>query len=542
MFVQHSILVLAAIAAASGQQPEVKPARISGVVTNAITGEPVRKVQVRLSKESARGGPGQSAAATTDAAGRFVFDGIESATYRLSAQKPGFLTMQYGARRGSSRGTPIKLDAAQELTLDFKLPPQGVIAGRLVDEDGDPVMGASVTATRITASARTQDDGRSTATNDLGEFRLANLPAGRYLVLAHAQGRRFGERLALARRNEEPEREYAPTYYPGSLEAAGAAPVEVAPGKESGGIQFALVKTAVYRVRGKVTSASPLPQNLSIFLAPRKAVAGRRGGPGSGGRVGADGSFEILSVRPGSYYLVATPMGRGPRAGGRAPIDVSGDIDNASVTLSPPPTITGTVRIEGQATTDFGRARIFLRAAEAGGQGGAIGEVKPDGTFRIDNATPQAYLVIPFGFADNLYLKSVRLGTQPVTGKFDLAMAAPGVPLHIVMSPNAATVGGTVKEKDQPAGGVQVSLMPDPMDAANAWRVKQATTDQNGNFTLKGVAPGEYRVYALAEPTLGADLDPEFLKSYAAQATKVSVRENATAQVEVRLIDADTGR
>lgn len=41
---------------------------------------------------------------------------------------------------------------------------------------------------------------------------------------------------------------------------------------------------------------------------------------------------------------------------------------------------------------------------------------------------------------------------------------------------------------------------------------KTTTTDQNGNYTLKGLVPGEYKAYAWEDVEPGAYLDSDFLK------------------------------
>lgn len=532
-------------------QQQAKPARLTGVVLNSLTGEPIRKVQVRLTADTGRNGrgaPPPSAAIATDATGRFTFEGLQPGSYRLGAQKPGFLTTQYGARRGGTRGTPIQLDPGAEKQVEFKILPQGVIAGRVVDEDGDPVANVEVTANRLTQSTRNQGPSPSTQTNDLGEFRLPNLPTGKYYVMANFVGRRFGERLQIAKAATE-ERDYAPTYFPGSLDTASAAVLEVAPGREVSGIQIPLQKTAVFRVRGKVIVNSGAPQNLSVFLAPKRRGGGMGGmgggffgrgmGPGAFSRVRPDGAFEITGVRPGAYNLTATAMDRGPRSMGRSPIEVSGDIDNAVVTISPPISLNGSIKVEGVSETNFTSGRVLIRMTESMGPGDFGSQVGTDGTFKIENLRPEKGIVIPFNFPDNLYLRSVRLANQPVTGELDLSTVANGAALQLTFSQGAATVEGTVKEKDQPAAGIQVSILPDPMDPASAWRIKQATTDPNGAFTITGLAPGDYRVYALTESTPAADLDPEFLKSYITQSAKVTLKENAREHVEPVLIDPD---
>jgi hypothetical protein len=68
----------------------------------------------------------------------------------------------------------------------IKLTPQAVVTGRVTDESGDPVPGAQVIALSsiVISGKRTVQPAQSTATNDLGEYRLAGLRAGRFVFCA----------------------------------------------------------------------------------------------------------------------------------------------------------------------------------------------------------------------------------------------------------------------------------------------------------------------------------------------------------------------
>jgi hypothetical protein len=60
-----------------------------------------------------------------------------------------------------------------------------------------------------------------------------------------------------------------------------------------------------------------------------------------------------------------------------------------------------------------------------------------------------------------------------------------------------------------------------------------ARATQAGVFTIKGIRPGEY--LAVAVPTVQTNQwnDPEFLETLRAQATRVSLREGETKQLEL---------
>jgi len=117
--------------------------------------------------------------------------------------------------------------------------PAGVIKGRVVDEDGDPMPEINVAA--ISTSSRDAHAGGTT--NDLGEYRIAGLPEGKFLVEAQPQPEMFGS-------SEKPH-VYVSTFYPGTLDADQAAAVEVHAGDEATA-SFSLTRSRTFTVKGRV--------------------------------------------------------------------------------------------------------------------------------------------------------------------------------------------------------------------------------------------------------------------------------------------------
>src|SRR6185503_1926865 len=74
--------------------------------------------------------------------------------------------------------------------IQLKLTPQGVIIGRVYDQDGDPVENAQVQVMRYTypRGGRQLSTVGTGSTNDLGEYRVAGLAPGRYYVSATGRG------------------------------------------------------------------------------------------------------------------------------------------------------------------------------------------------------------------------------------------------------------------------------------------------------------------------------------------------------------------
>ena len=259
------LLVLAA-AGAWGYQAQLAAGSIEGQVLNAVTGAPLRKATVQLMEISRReptmsaGGDVMQAPSwwtvEVDDEGRFSFNGLEAGSYSLMVQRTRFLRQSYGERLRSSGGKPISVSTGQHVKdILFKLSPQSVIAGKVVDEDGEGMANVQVWVLqrRYLSGKMRWVQGVSARTSDLGEYRIAALAPGKYLVgtspmrMNNVMGNSSNKPFPV-----KPESTYADTYYPSSPDLANAAPVELPAGGEVRGVDIRERKAASYWVRGRV--------------------------------------------------------------------------------------------------------------------------------------------------------------------------------------------------------------------------------------------------------------------------------------------------
>ena len=119
---------------------------IRGSVTASDTGRPVRRARVTVTAPELSGPP---RIAGTDSNGRYEVRDLPPGRYRVSVARSGYLPLQYGQRRPLELGTPLDVSSGQTVAgVDFVMPRAGVIAGRVLDELGDPIEGVMVVAMR----------------------------------------------------------------------------------------------------------------------------------------------------------------------------------------------------------------------------------------------------------------------------------------------------------------------------------------------------------------------------------------------------------
>src|SRR5262249_31536733 len=111
-------------------------------------------------------------------------------------------------------------------------------------------------------------------------------------------------------------------------------------------------------------------------------------------------------------------------------------------------------------------------------------------------------------------------------------------PLDIVLAPNAGQVSGVVQnEQKEAAPGVTVVLVPQERERRElAQYYKTAVTDSTGNYALKNLDPGQYKVYAWPDVESGAYMDPDFLRPVENRGESLTIREGSTETLNVKLI------
>lgn len=515
----------------------VKPedlASIEGQVFNAATGEPLKKASVSIRRPER----GQPLFAMTDASGQFSLTGVEPGRYRMFAERNGFVRQEYGARGPERPGTALTVDKAQRLTgVLLRLTPQAVVTGRIVDEDGDPLKNVQVQAMRsgYSQGRRQLLAAGNAQTNDIGEYRLYDLPGGKYYVMAI-----FRNAGPMTNAKER----YLPAYYPGTNDPATAVLLVVPGGTQLRGIDMTLRRGPTVSVRGRIVHAAasgtggPLRGGAVRLISRGQGLAMPTGQAMPFGA--QSDAFEIRGVIPGSYTLLVDTAWQRRRFTYRQPLDVGpSGIDGLTVTIPSPADLSGQLRLEGQGEINFGAVTVALWAKDSTPVTQTTGRAKPDGAFSIEGLMPDNYEVSVSGLPDGLYLKSARFGSDEVIDSGLSLRGAVAGKLDLVVSPAAAQLEGVVLDaKQQPAKGALVALIPDARRQSRTSLFKTARTDDSGRYSILGITPGDYTVYAFEDIESGAHLDPDFIKPLERSAEAVTLRENSRETRQLRQIPA----
>jgi protocatechuate 3,4-dioxygenase beta subunit len=538
------LLVLLAGPAPAAQNPGVNPVAlcaVRGVVLKADTGDPLPKADVEMWQE---GNIGQTSDATTDSQGQFELKNLEPGSYRLSAQRNGYVRQEYGQTKPEESGSLLTLSPGQKVSdITIRLIPAAIITGHIYDEDGEPVQGAQALAYRYVYEEGQRELVRAgdARTNDLGEFRIYGLAPGQYIVEALKQPRL----LAFLK----PEPGYVPVYYPGAADVTRATPVSLRAGDEFSSADITLQKSQTVTLRGRVTSG----------LSGRPALHARvylvsQGTATTGSHVISEsfvndprGSFELRSVVTGAYFLYAFLYEGGKQETARQAFDVAdADLDGINLTVTPGVEVKGRLRVEGDPAANAGSFQVSLSPKDMTLFFGGIPSdtVKPDGSFLLKNVFDDDYEINVDGLPGNSYLKSARWEAVDAltSGVRVVSTPARGL-LDILVSPNGARINGLVSKDGQPFPGASVTLVPDPPHRGEKRLFQATSTDQLGHFVLQGITPGDYKLFAWESIDSEAYLSPDFLQPFESRGEAVHATEGASLSVQLELIPAkDSGQ
>jgi len=534
---------------------------IAGTVTSLATGEPLHRAHVVLSAEGQNPRP---QLATTDAAGHFALENVRPGRYGLVVYRDGYLPTQYGETNSDDQGAVLSLVPGQEIgDLVFRLQRTAVISGRVIDEDGEPMVRASVEAlkrTRTRGSFQLESSG-SAQTDDLGEYRIYDLSPGHYVVRATLNSPNSGFYVSRGDDSEQqslqlPPNEYPPSYFPGTTDAARASLIDVKAGEEVPRVDFSFAPGApvkTYRISGRVTNALAAENRgfVMVMAVPKNRDDSVVAEPNMRLMAQPDtktGAFTITGAPAGSYVIVASsvvPAGEKVRTA-MQDIDVTNsDVDGVSLVLTQGAEISGRVTLQGAGTRSAERLKVEIVAK--GDEQGSFGarqeaDVQKDGSFVLTGVGDGTYTIGVNSKCDECYTKSATANGVDLLQDGLVVRSGQGMnSVEVVYSSNTGKATGTVTGTDGlPMPGAYVVLVKDadgkrttgsgPVVSASG------TTDQNGRFEIRGMPPGKYKALAFQKYNDEASSDPDFLQPLVAKADSFEVEGGATATLQLKAI------
>ena len=303
-----------------------------------------------------------------------------------------------------------------------------------------------------------------------------------------------------------------------------------------------------------------------VGLAPRdKTMLPDVLGPGAGVTAAADGTFEISNVPPGSYDLFARlPVANGwgglapperattPLALGRTSVEVrGGNVDGVVVTVHRGVDVKGRASVDGQQpAANSVRVSILpddsavrINETQMANLMGQIAQyparIEADGSFTIPFVPEGHYRmqVALLGTPPSSYVADIRQGASSIYDSgFTIGTNAVD-PVQVTVNTNGGSIQGSVLNAERkPVPRTAVVLVPAPNRRSNPALYKIVQTDAESRFSMTGVAPGAWKIFAWESLRPGAFQNTDFLQRYETRGTAVMVNAGARIDADATLI------
>jgi hypothetical protein len=218
----------------------------------------------------------------------------------------------------------------------------------------------------------------------------------------------------------------------------------------------------------------------------------------------------------------------------------SGDVSGVSLVISRNLSLKGQAEIRGTQAASIKPESLSIQLQSLGPINGGGPPVRPDisGSFSNDRLPEEKYRVQVNGLPQDSYIQDIRYGDASV---FDEGFTLnPNSTLQVIVSSDGLTLKGSVRStKGQPVAAATIALVPPQAQRQNPVRFKQATTDDKGTFTMRGVAPGQYTIFAWENIYNQAWLNPRYLDHYLTQGRPITIGNTPPAEIQLEAIPTD---
>jgi hypothetical protein len=525
-------------------EADSRTAIIRGTVINHTDGSPISGVTISV---SVPGHGGTVGCDTSDATGHYVIH-VPPEKYTAYATKDGFVAQFY---RDVADFPVIEANAGQETLADFRMLPGAAIGGRVMDTNGSPIpnvrVGANIKIYRhgkVVVFART-----GAQTNAQGEYRIANLPPGRYFLQAM--------------RNDDankPGRSFQAVFYPAVERIEDAESLRVTVGEEKRSIDFRLSDAATHSVSGRITfldSGQPVP-NMGIQVYPDYL------GPETRATVDAqpDGTFRLDRLIAGRYRM----------EGKQKRIDydglpasflhffevTSGDIRDMAIHVGYGLKLQGKVQaLDGRLPDQLVVGILYRDPVDDTryefGRGAPVSST--DGTFEIMNVQPGIYDIgftisgISSTAERKFFVRTISVNGRDVIETGITVPERSAAPIEISATLDfqpGRMLGKTLDSKDRPIPGTRLALMSADRNKrrlGSSWNSpywKETTSDRDGSFRFPDVIPGDYLLIVWPQSASWEDLsglDPDAFAILEQHATSVHVDRAQVVETNVQLTE-----
>lgn len=477
----------------------------SGSISGRVTkdGKPAAGVTVVLAPPDNWGRA--DARTTTDEAGRFQLSQVPAGRYLIRALAPAFVGPRY--EMTAQPGKVINLAAGETVEgIDIALTRGGVITGKVIDANGQPLVQESIQLTRLNEGGQKSRlhmvHSFMFPTDDRGVYRFFGLPPGRYIVSVgldeHTGYARAG---AMAR--------YHPlTYHPDVTDESKAKIVEVASGGESIGVDITLgLASKAYRASGRIVDAETGKPVAGISYGYGSLEEGKtyfRSAVITGFTSNLRGEFDLEGIPPGHHGAFAAPTDENSIYSDPVLFEITdSDVAGLLIKLRRGSTLTGRVVLEGalppEGMSNLSDVPLFIDVASQSiaPPRSATVNIGADGSFRATGLRPGKAGFHFYSYPTPKGLSLLRVERDGVEQP-DGVEIGPGEHVSgvkVVVTFGTGIIRGQIKVEGGALGeGSQILIACRKAGNSSEPYIQPVMTDLRGRFEFAGLLTGEYEL------------------------------------------------
>ncbi|HKP47264.1 MAG TPA: carboxypeptidase-like regulatory domain-containing protein [Pyrinomonadaceae bacterium] len=448
------------------------------------------------------------------------------------------------------------VDGTSNADVEIRIERGAKVSGKVLKPNGSP--GTNVGVTLLSRGDRQSVARFSARTDQDGNYRFENVPAGDYVVGAAAENPQGATDMRARLRGES----QTVTYHPAATNLREATTVHLDSGAQVSGINVTLVMRQSFAISGRVLRQQggvPIA-GATVLLRNKDSEFGASLAPGMGQRTtktDEEGRWSFSNISEGSYTVTA--LSSPQRSTDDAPADreqayrqsrqrylvaqqdviIAGNLSELLLSISGPGTVQGTVEMDnGQPLpTDL---VIHLEFVREGGRPGAPlpVRVQPDGTFSVDQIQGgDVYLYAASTSGQHpVYVKSVtadgkNLQSVPLT----VIEGAVVGPVRVVVSTDSGRVNGRVSTADKQSAVDYVVLLLPVNQEKQRFRTTYFTSKvaADGTYGLNAPA-GEYFIFARQRDQLPPLITNQFIQKELVNSERISLGAGDKKTVDLR--------
>jgi len=522
--------------------------QIAGRAVDSRTGDPVSGAWIEIFRIDARSKRLDTFAGDD---GEFVFEHLAAGTYRLWAERKGYIGQSLD-QHGSYSTAVVTGPELESTNLVFRLTAECSISGTITDEAGEPVRDAEVSLYAAAAANRGQQRQVNQVTNGEGYYGFYHLRPGEYSVsvlskvwyaqrpliradlrvVTESTGNRWTSAQGMNQAGDYDEEQglspldvaYPVTFYPGTIDPRARTLITLQAGEKFiANVQLAPVRALHFHFDGGDAATKGMHVQMQ-----EQMTNGSRAAIFSEARISKSGSVDIVGVPPGQYRMEVTGSGEDDVLS-RQRLDVR---ESGSVAAKDIPSVAVSADVEAQYSLDG----LQLRLVNVKTHEPLTEPIPKDGHISFkQRAVLGDYEISLFDNTGSsaLFLKNASAVGTMVIGRTVSISGLDPVRIRVAVGQGQGRVTGRVVRNGQPAQGALVLLVPaDPIHNRVLFRRGQSSSD--GGFSIAPVVPGKYTILALENGwNLDLENDPGVLKPYIQQGQSLDIRPNSKQDVRI---------